>query len=77
MEKQNLSEPEAFKWIQRAAMDRRTTMKAVACRRRHSVSRTDYALVPLTAPKPGGNVKSVQQGATPVRLYPQNPRVQG
>ena len=30
MEKQNLSEPEAFKWIQRAAMDRRTTMKAVA-----------------------------------------------
>ncbi|WP_439029066.1 ANTAR domain-containing response regulator [Gordonia terrae] len=30
MEKQTLSEPEAFKWIQRAAMDRRTTMKAVA-----------------------------------------------
>ncbi|MEP9395031.1 MULTISPECIES: ANTAR domain-containing response regulator [Gordonia] len=30
MEKQSLSEPEAFKWIQRAAMDRRTTMKAVA-----------------------------------------------
>ncbi|MGW0035934.1 ANTAR domain-containing response regulator [Gordonia sp. NPDC003376] len=30
MEKQQLSEPEAFKWIQRAAMDRRTTMKAVA-----------------------------------------------
>lgn len=30
MEKQALSEPEAFKWIQRAAMDRRTTMKAVA-----------------------------------------------
>ncbi|MCH5641424.1 MULTISPECIES: ANTAR domain-containing response regulator [unclassified Gordonia (in: high G+C Gram-positive bacteria)] len=30
MEKQGLSEPEAFKWIQRAAMDRRTTMKAVA-----------------------------------------------
>ncbi|WP_018179749.1 ANTAR domain-containing response regulator [Jongsikchunia kroppenstedtii] len=27
---QGLSEPEAFKWIQRAAMDRRTTMKAVA-----------------------------------------------
>ncbi|MBS9535042.1 response regulator [Mycobacterium sp. M1] len=25
-----LSEPEAFKWIQRAAMDRRTTMKRVA-----------------------------------------------
>lgn len=30
MQKQGLSEPEAFKWIQRAAMDRRTTMKAVA-----------------------------------------------
>ena len=30
MEKQSLSEPDAFKWIQRAAMDRRTTMKAVA-----------------------------------------------
>ena len=30
MAKQQLSEPEAFKWIQRAAMDRRTTMKAVA-----------------------------------------------
>ncbi|GAB92120.1 putative two-component response regulator [Gordonia rhizosphera NBRC 16068] len=30
MEKQSLTEPEAFKWIQRAAMDRRTTMKAVA-----------------------------------------------
>ncbi len=30
MAKQSLSEPEAFKWIQRAAMDRRTTMKAVA-----------------------------------------------
>jgi len=30
MAKQGLSEPEAFKWIQRAAMDRRTTMKAVA-----------------------------------------------
>ncbi|WP_197379607.1 ANTAR domain-containing response regulator [Mycolicibacterium mengxianglii] len=27
---QNMSEPEAFKWIQRAAMDRRTTMKRVA-----------------------------------------------
>ncbi len=30
MEKQSLTEPEAFKWIQRAAMDRRSTMKAVA-----------------------------------------------
>lgn len=30
MAKQSLTEPEAFKWIQRAAMDRRTTMKAVA-----------------------------------------------
>jgi response regulator NasT len=28
--KQGMSEPEAFKWIQRAAMDRRTTMKRVA-----------------------------------------------
>jgi response regulator NasT len=26
----NLSEPEAFSWIQKAAMDRRLTMKAVA-----------------------------------------------
>ena len=26
----SLTEPQAFKWIQRAAMDRRTTMKAVA-----------------------------------------------
>ena len=30
MTSQSLSEPEAFTWIQRAAMDRRTTMKAVA-----------------------------------------------
>ena len=28
--KQGMSEPEAFKWIQRAAMDRRTMMKRVA-----------------------------------------------
>ncbi|MEZ0363232.1 ANTAR domain-containing response regulator [Mycobacterium sp. pUA109] len=28
--KQGLTEPEAFKWIQRAAMDQRTTMKRVA-----------------------------------------------
>lgn len=28
--KQGMTEPEAFKWIQRAAMDRRTTMKWVA-----------------------------------------------
>ena len=28
--KQKMTEPEAFKWIQRAAMDRRTTMKHVA-----------------------------------------------
>jgi two-component system, response regulator PdtaR len=28
--KQAMTEPEAFKWIQRAAMDRRTTMKRVA-----------------------------------------------
>ncbi|MCP2261141.1 response regulator receiver and ANTAR domain protein [Streptoalloteichus tenebrarius] len=30
MDKQGLSEPEAFRWIQRTAMDRRTTMRAVA-----------------------------------------------
>jgi AmiR/NasT family two-component response regulator len=30
MSKQNLTEPQAFRWIQRTAMDRRTTMKAVA-----------------------------------------------
>ncbi|WP_137873448.1 response regulator [Rhodococcus sp. Q] len=30
MTSQSLTEPEAFKWIQRAAMDRRTTMKVVA-----------------------------------------------
>lgn len=30
MVRQALTEPEAFKWIQRAAMDRRSTMKAVA-----------------------------------------------
>ncbi|MGH3516142.1 MAG: ANTAR domain-containing response regulator [Haloechinothrix sp.] len=30
MTKQSLTEPEAFRWIQRTAMDRRTTMKAVA-----------------------------------------------
>ena len=27
---QQMTEPEAFRWIQRTAMDRRTTMKAVA-----------------------------------------------
>jgi len=30
MTKHSLSEPEAFRWIQRAAMDNRTSMKAVA-----------------------------------------------
>ncbi|RZQ63026.1 ANTAR domain-containing response regulator [Amycolatopsis suaedae] len=30
MSEQGLSEPDAFRWIQRTAMDRRTTMKAVA-----------------------------------------------
>jgi two-component system, response regulator PdtaR len=30
MTKHSLSEPEAFRWLQRTAMDRRTTMKAVA-----------------------------------------------
>ncbi|NLE81203.1 MAG: response regulator [Rhodococcus sp.] len=30
MTSQNLTEPEAFRWIQRAAMDRRSSMKAVA-----------------------------------------------
>lgn len=30
MTKQGLTEPEAFRWVQRTAMDRRTTMKAVA-----------------------------------------------
>jgi AmiR/NasT family two-component response regulator len=30
MTRQNMTEPEAFRWIQRTAMDRRTTMKAVA-----------------------------------------------
>jgi two-component system, response regulator PdtaR len=30
MEKQGMSEPEAFRWIQRTAMDRRTSMKMVA-----------------------------------------------
>jgi two-component system, response regulator PdtaR len=30
MTKQGMTEPEAFRWVQRTAMDRRTTMKAVA-----------------------------------------------
>ncbi|MEJ3655311.1 response regulator [Actinomycetes bacterium KLBMP 9759] len=30
MSRQNMTEPDAFRWIQRTAMDRRTTMKAVA-----------------------------------------------
>jgi two-component system, response regulator PdtaR len=30
MAKKRMSEPEAFRWIQRTAMDRRTTMRAVA-----------------------------------------------
>ena len=30
MTQQTMTEPEAFRWIQRTAMDRRTTMKAVA-----------------------------------------------
>jgi AmiR/NasT family two-component response regulator len=30
MARHGLTEPEAFRWIQRNAMDRRTTMKAVA-----------------------------------------------
>ena len=30
MTEHGMTEPEAFRWIQRAAMDRRTTMRAVA-----------------------------------------------
>ena len=30
MTQHELSEPEAFRWIQRAAMDNRTSMRAVA-----------------------------------------------
>jgi two-component system, response regulator PdtaR len=30
MAKKKMSEPDAFRWIQRTAMDRRTTMKVVA-----------------------------------------------
>jgi two-component system, response regulator PdtaR len=30
MAKNGMTEPEAFRWIQRTAMDRRSTMKAVA-----------------------------------------------
>ena len=30
MTRRQMSEPDAFRWIQRTAMDRRTTMKAVA-----------------------------------------------
>ncbi|MDF0528641.1 response regulator [Tsukamurella sp. 8F] len=30
MAKQNLTEPDAFRWIQRTAMDRRTSMKTIA-----------------------------------------------
>ena len=30
MTRQQMTEPDAFRWIQRTAMDRRTTMKAVA-----------------------------------------------
>lgn len=30
MSRQSMSEPDAFRWIQRTAMDRRTTMKAIA-----------------------------------------------
>ena len=30
MTTQAMTEPQAFRWIQRAAMDRRTTMKRVA-----------------------------------------------
>ena len=46
-----MTEPEAFKWIQRAAMDRRTTMKRVA----------EVVLETLDSPKESGDslVKSV------------------
>ena len=42
MSAQGMSEPEAFRWIQRTAMDRRTTMKAMA----------DAVIGELAAPKP-------------------------
>jgi two-component system, response regulator PdtaR len=42
---QGMTEPEAFKWIQRAAMDRRTTMKRVA----------EVVLETLIPPKGGAN----------------------
>ena len=43
--KQAMTEPEAFKWIQRAAMDRRTTMKRVA----------EVVLETLDSPKESGD----------------------
>src|SRR6476619_1796840 len=43
--KQGMTEPEAFKWIQRAAMDRRTTMKRVA----------EVVLETLDTPKDSGD----------------------
>lgn len=46
--KQAMTEPEAFKWIQRAAMDRRTTMKRVA----EVILETLESDEPETAPKP-------------------------
>jgi len=45
--KQGMTEPEAFKWIQRAAMDRRTTMKRVA----------EVVLETLDTPKDGSAPK--------------------
>jgi AmiR/NasT family two-component response regulator len=46
MQAHGLSEPEAFRWIQRAAMDRRTTMKVVA-----------QVVIDTLAVKPGKSAK--------------------
>jgi response regulator NasT len=44
MEQQGLTEAEAFRWIQRTAMNQRTSMKALA----------ESLLEPAPSPEPGG-----------------------
>ena len=46
-----MTEPESFRWIQRAAMDNRTTMRAVAELVLQGDVATEPAALPLTSPE--------------------------
>jgi response regulator NasT len=54
-EKMNLSEPEAFRWIQKASMDRRLTMQEVAQTVIEQLGTKPAAAAPAANPTSGGS----------------------